>query len=81
MSASGLASTTLVAIDQILRLAPSSNPPIDPVVSSTKATSTVGLAMACESAAPSGRLTAASTNAQTPCLNPLVMRDVIIPLR
>ncbi len=45
MSASGLASTTLVAMDQIFRLAPSSNPPIEPVVSSTKATSTVGFAV------------------------------------
>src|SRR5438132_14341919 len=46
MSASGLESTIVVAIDQILRLAPSINPPIDPVVSSTKATSTVGFAIA-----------------------------------
>ena len=46
MSASGLESTIAVAIDQILRLAPSIRPPIEPVVSSTKATSTVGLASA-----------------------------------
>ena len=35
-----LPATIAVAIDQILRLAPSINPPIEPVVSSTKATST-----------------------------------------
>src|SRR5476651_837051 len=51
MSASGLESTIAVAIDQILRLAPSIRPPIDPVVSSTNATSTVGLATAPENAA------------------------------
>src|ERR1043166_7613909 len=44
MSASGLVSTMAVAIDQILRLAPSIRPPIEPVVSSTKATSTAGFA-------------------------------------
>src|SRR5947209_13979118 len=39
--------TTLFrSIDQILRLAPSINPPIEPVVSTTKATSTSGLARA-----------------------------------
>ena len=37
------ASTMVVAIDQILRLAPSISGPIEPVVSSTKATSTIGL--------------------------------------
>ena len=46
MSASGLESTIAVAIDQILRLAPSIRPPIEPVVSSTKATSTAGFATA-----------------------------------
>src|SRR6185369_17542532 len=46
MSASGLESTIAVAIDQILRLAPSSRPPIEPVVSSTNATSTAGFATA-----------------------------------
>src|SRR2546430_6675621 len=46
MSASGLESTIAVAIDQILRLAPSSRPPIEPVVSSTNATSTAGFARA-----------------------------------
>src|SRR5262245_33089534 len=45
-SASGLASTIAVAIDQIFRLAPSIRPPIEPVVSSTKATSTAGFARA-----------------------------------
>src|SRR5437868_1598183 len=44
ISASGLVSTIAVAIDQILRLAPSIRPPIEPVVSSTKATSTAGFA-------------------------------------
>ena len=42
ISACGLASTMAVAIDQILRLAPSISGPIEPVVSSTKATSTIG---------------------------------------
>src|SRR5262245_37254789 len=46
ISASGLASTIEVAIDQILRLAPSISGPIEPVVSSTKPTSTTGLAAA-----------------------------------
>src|SRR3954471_4319859 len=46
ISASGLVSTIAVAIDQILRLAPSIRPPIEPVVSSTKATSTAGFAVA-----------------------------------
>src|SRR6478609_1360769 len=41
-SASGLASMMAVAIDQILRLAPSISGPIEPVVSSTNATSTIG---------------------------------------
>ena len=44
MSASGLESTIAVAIDQILRLAPSISPPIEPVVSTAKATSINGLA-------------------------------------
>src|SRR5216684_7581327 len=67
MSASGLESTIAVAIDLILRLAPSIRPPIDPVVSRTKATSTVGLAMAAEDAADSGR--AASANASVRIAN------------
>src|SRR3954464_9239674 len=46
MSASGLESTIAVAIDQILRLAPSIRAPIEPVVSSTNATSTAGFAIA-----------------------------------
>src|SRR5882757_4031766 len=54
MSASGLLSTIAVAIDQILRLAPSIKPPIDPVVSSTKATSTVGFAIADDRPADNG---------------------------
>src|SRR5258707_3114990 len=62
ISASGLLSTIAVAIDQILRLAPSISPPIEPVVSRTNATSTVGRAMAPEKAADNGR--AASANAR-----------------
>src|SRR5918997_4074361 len=58
MSASGLASTIARAIDQILRLAPSISPPIEPVVSTTKATSTSGLAEAHET--PKGRNAASS---------------------
>src|SRR6185312_14653547 len=46
MSASGLESTIAVAIDQILRLAPSIRAPIEPVVSSTNATSTAGFSTA-----------------------------------
>ena len=45
---SGLVSMMVVAIDHIFCLAPSISPPIEPVVSRTKATSTVGLATACE---------------------------------
>src|SRR4051812_34960716 len=44
ISAFGFSSMIAVAIDQILRLAPSISGPIEPVVSSTKATSTTGLA-------------------------------------
>ena len=62
MSASGLESTIAVAIDQIFRLAPSIRPPIEPVVSSTKATSTVGLASAPENAAVESNAAAAKTN-------------------
>src|SRR4051794_37365585 len=46
ISVSGLASTIARAIDQIFRLAPSISPPIEPVVSTTKATSTSALACA-----------------------------------
>src|SRR4030095_13752094 len=45
MSASGEQSMIAVAIDQILRLAPSISGPIEPVVSSTKATSTIGFGL------------------------------------
>src|SRR5262245_20396618 len=45
-SAPGNSSTMAVAIAQILRFAPSIRGPIEPVVSSTKATSTTGLALA-----------------------------------
>lgn len=75
ISASGLASTTLVAIDQIFRLAPSSNPPIEPVVSRTNATSTVGLALACDIAAEIGNATIASATAR------MVMTDFMFPLQ
>src|SRR5450432_1659259 len=64
MSASGLLSTIAVAIDQILRLAPSIRPPIEPVVSSTNATSTVGFAFAPENAAVDSNAAAAATNAR-----------------
>src|SRR5262245_5771851 len=43
ISASGVQSMMVVAIDQILRLAPSISGPIEPVVSSTNTTSTTGL--------------------------------------
>src|SRR5262245_44715912 len=43
MSASGLQSISVVAIDQILRLAPSISGPIEPVVSRTNTTSMTGL--------------------------------------
>src|SRR5471032_85015 len=62
MSASGLESTIAVAIDHILRLAPSIRPPIEPVVSSTKATSTVGLAAAADRPAESERVAKANAN-------------------
>jgi len=49
------------------------------VVSSTKATSTVGFASACDNAAVTGNAMTASANAPTPNLNLLVMRDFIFP--
>src|SRR6266702_905730 len=64
ISASGLLSTIAVAIDQILRLAPSISPPIEPVVSRTNATSTAGLALASEMAAEKGSAASAETNAK-----------------
>jgi hypothetical protein len=75
MSASGLLSTIAVAIDQILRLAPSIRPPIEPVVSRTNATSTAGLAMAVETAADNGRVASANANA------PMVMAGFMVLLR
>src|SRR3954452_5834446 len=63
MSASGLESTIAVAIDQILRLAPSSRPPIEPVVSSTNATSTAGFATADDRPAESDRAVRARAKA------------------
>src|SRR5882724_11470173 len=65
ISASGLLSTMAVAIDQILRLAPSISPPIEPVVSRTNATSTVvGLARAAEKVAEKGSAASAETSAK-----------------
>ena len=58
ISASGLVSTIDVAIDQIFRLAPSISGPIEPVVSSTKPTSTTGLAAACVATTNGTRKTA-----------------------
>src|SRR5712672_776573 len=55
ISASGLASTIAVAIDQIFRFAPSIRPPIEPVVSRTKATATAGFATAVDRLAEKGR--------------------------
>src|SRR6185369_2948173 len=69
ISASGLESTIAVAIDQILRLAPSSRPPIEPVVSSTKATSTAGFALACDRPEARGRVARANASERS------VMRD------
>src|SRR3954452_2562190 len=63
ISASGLESTIAVAIDQILRLAPSISPPIEPVVSRTNATSTVGLAMARDKADDMGKAASAKARA------------------
>src|SRR4051812_21419411 len=64
MSASGLLSRIAVAIDQILRLAPSIRAPMEPVVSSTKATSTVGRAWAGDAIAKNGRVVRAKANAR-----------------
>lgn len=60
-----------VAIDQILRLAPSINWLIEPVVSSTKATSTVGRAMAEDRPAGNGRTARAKASELR------VMRDLM----
>ena len=73
MSASGSESTIAVAIDQILRLAPSSRPPIEPVVSSTNATSTVGFATAADRPAESGKVASANASAR------MVMTGFIFP--
>src|SRR4029079_10896445 len=74
MSAAGFESTIAVAMDQILRLAPSISPPIEPVVSSTKATSTVGLARADDGMAK-GRV------ARTKAKAGLTMRGIAVLLR
>src|SRR5712691_7316084 len=75
ISASGFESTIAVAIDQILRLAPSIRPPIDPVVSRTKATSTAGLAIACDRPADKGSVARANASERS------VMRDFMVLLR
>src|SRR5882757_5244428 len=75
MSASGLESTIAVAIDQIFRLAPSINPPIEPVVSSTKATSTAGFAIAADRPPDHGSIARANANERS------VMPDFMAPLR
>src|SRR3979409_1785786 len=75
MSASGLASTIAVAIDQILRLAPSISPPLEPVVSRTKAPSTVGLGKALEKADDNGKAASASARAG------IVMTDLMVFLQ
>src|SRR5215813_2029955 len=64
-SAAGFSSTIAVAIDQILRLAPSISPPIEPVVSSTKATSTAGLALARDRPADRGRAMRANASGRS----------------
>src|SRR3954464_6586378 len=79
ISASGLESTIAVAIDQILRLAPSINPPIEPVVSSTKATSTVGLADACDRPADSGRTVKAKASERSVVDDFMVLLQCFVP--
>src|SRR3954454_67911 len=79
MSASGLESTIAVAIDQILRLAPSIRPPIEPVVSSTNATSTVGFARACDSPAQSGRAARANASERRVVDDFMVLLQCFVP--
>src|SRR3954470_24222051 len=79
ISASGLESTIAVAIDQILRLAPSINPPIEPVVSSTKATSTVGLACACDRPVDSGRAARAKASERSVVDDFMVLLQCFFP--
>src|SRR5262245_43881021 len=78
MSASGLESTIAVAIDQILRLAPSIRAPIEPVVSRTNATSTVGRAAA-EWAADSGRMASANANTRIVIAGFMVLLRFCLP--
>src|SRR5262250_2355959 len=63
ISASGLVSTMAVAIDQIFRLAPSISGPIEPVVSSTNATSTIGLPRGAPKSSDAASTGAAEINA------------------
>src|SRR5450631_4400885 len=79
ISASGLESTIAVAIDQILRLAPSIRPPIEPVVSRTKATSTVALALAAEYTADSGRVASAKASARMVIERFMVLLQCSVP--
>src|SRR6185295_13326266 len=79
MSASGLESTMAVAIDQILRLAPSIRPPIEPVVSSTNATSTAGLAIADDSPADRGRAARARAKADVAMRGIVDLLQCLVP--
>src|SRR5712664_1880332 len=79
ISASGLLSTMAVAIDQILRLAPSISPPIEPVVSRTNATSTAGLAGAAEKVAEKGSAASAETSAKANAGRVITARMILPP--
>src|SRR5258708_12505867 len=79
ISASGLESTIAVAIDQIFRLAPSINPPIDPVVSRTKATSTVGFATAADRPADSGSVARANASERSAIPDFMILLRVFRP--
>src|SRR5262245_41449881 len=75
ISASGLESTIAVAIDQILRLAPSISEPIEPVVSSTNATSTAVFAMADDRLDDSARAVRARENEKAKAVG--AMRGIV----
>src|SRR5258707_12730821 len=78
ISAFGLESTIAVAIDQIFRFAPSIRPPIEPVVSRTKATSTVGFATAAD--IPAERDAArAKTKVRIPMRGIVVLLQCFVP--
>src|SRR5215475_2791075 len=80
ISASGLESTIAVAIDQIFRLAPSIRPPIEPVVSSTKATSTAGFAVATEGFAKGREARAAKASVRVTMRGIVVLLQCVRPL-